>query len=105
MSIADYIEVLAVYDPEKAHALEAKLSAGTGVDEELHEALVEHDEYAAESLRLSLQLEEDNDRELFGGNEDGTNRDVPPYDNDPRTDREIKKAVYDRMMSEDGEWV
>jgi hypothetical protein len=30
------------------------------------------------------------------GNEDGSNRDVPPFDTDPRTDDEIKQAVYDR---------
>lgn len=30
-------------------------------------------------------------------NEDGTNRDVPPFDNDPRTDDEIKQEVYDRL--------
>ena len=30
------------------------------------------------------------------GNEDGSNRDVPPFDNDPRTDEEIKQAIYDR---------
>jgi hypothetical protein len=35
------------------------------------------------------------------GNEDGSNRDVPPFDNDPRTDEEIKQAVYDRA---DDEW-
>jgi len=33
------------------------------------------------------------------GNEDGSNRDVPPFDNDPRTDEEIKQAVYDRAAS------
>lgn len=32
----------------------------------------------------------------YEGNEDGSNRDVPPFDNDPRTDEEIKQAVYDR---------
>lgn len=35
------------------------------------------------------------------GNEDGSNRDVPPFDNDPRTDAEIKQEVYDRMDNED----
>lgn len=35
------------------------------------------------------------------GNEDGSNRDVPPFDNDPRTDDEIKQAVYDRMSDPD----
>lgn len=35
------------------------------------------------------------------GNEDGSNRDIPPFDNDPRTDEEIKQAVYDRMRDGD----
>lgn len=30
------------------------------------------------------------------GNEDGSNRDVPPFDNDPRSDEQIKQGVYDR---------
>lgn len=30
------------------------------------------------------------------GNEDGSNRDIPPFDNDPRTDEDIKQEVYDR---------
>jgi hypothetical protein len=30
------------------------------------------------------------------GNEDGSNRDVPPFDNDPRSDEQLKQAVYDR---------
>lgn len=34
-------------------------------------------------------------------NEDGTNRDVPPFDNDPRSDDEIKQAVYDRLSDPD----
>ncbi len=38
------------------------------------------------------------------GNEDGSNRDVPPFDNDPRSDEEIKQAVYDRMRDEDDDW-
>jgi hypothetical protein len=34
-------------------------------------------------------------------NEDGSNRDVPPFDNDPRTDAEIKQEVYDRLSDPD----
>lgn len=34
-------------------------------------------------------------------NEDGSNRDVPPFDNDPRSDDEIKQAVYDRLSDPD----
>jgi hypothetical protein len=39
---------------------------------------------------------------LEDGNEDGSNRDVPPFDNDPRTDEQIKQAVYDAY--DRGEW-
>ena len=39
---------------------------------------------------------------LIDGNEDGSNRDVPPFDNDPRTDEEIKQSVYDAYDA--GEW-
>lgn len=39
---------------------------------------------------------------LMEGNEDGSNRDVPPFDNDPRTDDEIKQAVFDAY--DRGEW-
>lgn len=42
------------------------------------------------------------DRALLEGNEDGSNRDVPPFDNDPRTDEQIKQAVYDAY--DRGEW-
>ena len=34
------------------------------------------------------------------GNEDGWNRDVPSFVNNPRSDEEINQAVYDRL--EDG---
>ena len=34
-------------------------------------------------------------------NEDGTNRDVPPFDNDPRSDAEIKDQAYERMSDPD----
>lgn len=40
---------------------------------------------------------------LCEGNEDGLNRDLPPWDNDPRTDDEIKQAVYDAYYRH-GEW-
>lgn len=36
------------------------------------------------------------DDEIGGGNEDCSNRDVPSFDNDPRSDEQIKQAVYDR---------
>lgn len=39
---------------------------------------------------------------LSEGNEDGSNRDVPPFDNDPRTDEEIKQSVFDAY--DRGEW-
>lgn len=45
-------------------------------------------EREAGRIRRDLEL-------LTEGNEDGSNRDVPPFDNDPRTDDEIKQAVYD----------
>lgn len=34
---------------------------------------------------------------MYDQNEDGSNRDVPPFDTDPRSDEEIKQAVYDRF--------
>lgn len=40
---------------------------------------------------------------LEEGNEDGTNRDVRPFDDDPRTDEEIKQAVYDAADREEWE--
>jgi len=41
---------------------------------------------------------------LEPGNEDGTNRDVRPFDNDPRSDEEIKQAVYDRYDADTEGW-
>ncbi len=52
-------------------------------------------EQMAGRIRRDLEL-------LAEGNEDGSNRDVPPFDNDPRTDDEIKQSVYDAY--DRGEW-
>ena len=50
-------------------------------------------------------LTEDEVYELQG-NEDGSNRDVPPFDNDPRSDEQIKQEVYDRWArgEQDGDY-
>jgi hypothetical protein len=52
-------------------------------------------EFEAGRIRRDLRILEE-------GNEDGSNRDVPPFDNDPRTDEEIKQSVYDAF--DRGEW-
>lgn len=83
-------------DQARAWLREAEEAAGK-MNSDLQSYSIEDLETGKELYIYGVDEQESDYIAAHEGNEDGSNRDVPPFDNDPRTDDQIKQEVYDRL--------